>query len=171
MKRTAIIGATLAMMMSPTPTLAQHVSPSDTNVVFEGFLDVNGLTCLITMPSATGPNVGVGAHWQHATKMNLDPGTLTGSTCNPITLVATDFEIDTFDPTGGAAGLGSITGTLNNAEIKYGIPTVCFNSGPLPIYGENMSLFPNEVYITFSGRIDGCGVYGDVEVSGIKFVP
>lgn len=173
MKKAVLSYLAIAWIISAPPAFAQHFAPSNTNFELDGPITVNAASCYTGLSGTTGPNVGTSPsdpHWDHATAAVLGPSSLTPNpspVCALLPFNSAVFVIDSFNPTGGISGLGSVTGSLYGVDIG----SACSAIGPLPITGENTGLSPDSITIRFSGMIGSCFVDMNLAGDGIRFVP
>ena len=153
--------AALAMATATTPAFAQHVSPANTTMDFVGPAQLDrtplSLSCDLTLNITTGPDVG-GAGAAGGT-INYGTNTAGNPLCPLVTVDATTpaatFTIDSFTSGGGAAGLGSGTGSVYNLQVSVNSNPQCSDAGPLPFTIENTSATTARIY--FDTDVAGVG--------------
>ncbi|MES2057850.1 MAG: hypothetical protein V4564_18080 [Pseudomonadota bacterium] len=173
MKFLSLMGvAALASASMAVPAFAQTLTPVGPTLSASGPALLNTTSCTLTLPvtatgtgstgtAANGTNTGAGAC--PTIKINL----------NPPDAPAT-FVLSAYNPTGGAAGLGSATGTISNVIVRAGAgsppPQACPTGNGLTFTVENRA--GGGVRITFPTTTVGpCTLRATLDAPGFTLNP
>ena len=164
MKFRSLMGvAALASASMAMPAFAQKLSPVGTGGPAIGPASLNGSPCVLTLQVIATGTGSTG---------NAGPGTNTGPTPCPLITIdpGATFALSAWNPSGGAAGLGSANGSLSNLVVKVNNNQACPTGTGLSFTVENIA--GGGVRIIFPTTLLGsCSLNANLVASGFTLNP